>query len=394
MIAERVQRIQPSFTLEMTARAADLRNNGVDVIDLGVGEPDFNTPENIRQAAIRAMAGGHTKYTPGRGTMELREAICKKLKRDNNLDYTPNQIIVSNGAKHSLSTLCQAVLNPGDKVIVFAPYWVSFPEFIRLADGEPIIVQTMTENNFSPDWNDLESKVTSKISAIIINSPSNPTGAVWDKETVTRLLELAAKHNWLVISDECYERLVYDAPFTSTEALNDVGANVVTIQSLSKTYAMTGWRIGYAAGDATIVSAMAKIQGQATSCPNSIAQKAAVEALTGDQTEVETICKIFAKRRDAMINRLNSIPNFSCAKPGGAFYAFPDVSQYIGLAADGKIINSSFALSDYILDSAKTVTVAGSGFGSEGYIRLSYATDEAVFLEGIDMLEKALSDLN
>ena len=394
MIAERVQRIQPSFTLEMTARAADLRNNGVDVIDLGVGEPDFNTPENIRQAAIRAMAGGHTKYTPGRGTMELREAICKKLKRDNNLDYTPNQIIVSNGAKHSLSTLCQAVLNPGDKVIVFAPYWVSFPEFIRLADGEPIIVQTMTENNFSPDWNDLESKVTSKISAIIINSPSNPTGAVWDKETVTRLLELATKHNWLVISDECYERLVYDAPFTSTEALNDVGANVVTIQSLSKTYAMTGWRIGYAAGDATIVSAMAKIQGQATSCPNSIAQKAAVEALTGDQTEVETMCKIFAKRRDAMINRLNSIPNFSCAKPGGAFYAFPDVSQYIGLAADGKIINSSFALSDYILDSAKTVTVAGSGFGSEGYIRLSYATDEAVFLEGIDMLEKALSDLN
>ena len=394
MIAERVQRIQPSFTLEMTARAADLRNNGVDVIDLGVGEPDFNTPENIRQAAIRAMAGGHTKYTPGRGTMELREAICKKLKRDNNLDYTPNQIIVSNGAKHSLSTLCQAVLNPGDKVIVFAPYWVSFPEFIRLADGEPIIVQTMTENNFSPDWNDLESKVTSKISAIIINSPSNPTGAVWDKETVTRLLELAAKHNWLVISDECYERLVYDAPFTSTEALNDVGANVVTIQSLSKTYAMTGWRIGYAAGDATIVSAMAKIQGQATSCPNSIAQKAAVEALTGDQTEVETMCKIFAKRRDVMINRLNSIPNFSCAKPGGAFYAFPDVSQYIGLAADGKIIHSSFALSDYILDSAKTVTVAGSGFGSEGYIRLSYATDEAVFLEGIDMLEKALSDLN
>ena len=394
MIAERVQRIQPSFTLEMTARAADLRNNGVDVIDLGVGEPDFNTPENIRQAAIRAMAGGHTKYTPGRGTMELREAICKKLKRDNNLDYTPNQIIVSNGAKHSLSTLCQAVLNPGDKVIVFAPYWVSFPEFIRLADGEPIIVQTMTENNFSPDWNDLESKVTSKISAIIINSPSNPPGAVWDKETVTRLLELAAKHNWLVISDECYERLVYDAPFTSTEALNDVGANVVTIQSLSKTYAMTGWRIGYAAGDATIVSAMAKIQGQATSCPNSIAQKAAVEALIGDQTVVETMCKIFAKRRDAMINRLNSIPNFSCAKPGGAFYAFPDVSQYIGLAADGKIINSSFALSDYILDSAKTVTVAGSGFGSEGYIRLSYATDEAVFLEGIDMLEKALSDLN
>ena len=394
MIAERVQRIQPSFTLEMTARAADLRNNGVDVIDLGVGEPDFNTPENIRQAAIRAMADGHTKYTPGRGTLELREAICKKLERDNNLDYTPDQIIVSNGAKHSLSTLCQAALNPGDEVIVFAPYWVSFPEFIRLADGEPVIVKTMTDDNFSPDWNDLESKVTPKISAIIINSPSNPTGAVWDKETVTRLLKLAAKHDWLVISDECYEFLVYDAPFTSTEALNAVGANVVTIQSLSKTYAMTGWRIGYAAGDAAIVSAMAKIQGQATSCPNSIAQKAAVEALTGDQTEIETMRNIFVERRDAMINRLNTVPNFSCTKPGGAFYAFPNVSHYIGLAADGKIIDSSFALSDYILDCAKTVTVAGSGFGSEGYIRLSYATDESVFLEGINKLEKALSNLN
>ena len=394
MIAERVQRIQPSFTLEMTARASDLRNNGVDVIDLGIGEPDFNTPENIRQAAIRAMASGHTKYTPGRGTLELREAICKKLERDNNLNYTPDQIIVSNGAKHSLSTLCHAVLNPGDEVIVFAPYWVSFPEIIRLADGEPVIVKTITEDNFSPDWNDLESKVTPKISAIIINSPSNPTGAVWGKETVTKLLKLAAKHDWLVISDECYERLVYDAPFTSTEALNEVGANVVTIQSLSKTYAMTGWRIGYAAGDAAIVSAMAKIQGQATSCPNSIAQKAAVEALTGDQTEVETMRNIFAERRDAMIHRLKTVPNFSCTKPGGAFYAFPDVSHYIGLAAHGNIIDSSFTLSDYILDCAKMVTIAGSGFGSEGYIRLSYATDKAIFLEGINKLEKALSDLN
>lgn len=394
MIAERVQRIQPSFTLEMTARAADLRNRGVDVIDLGVGEPDFNTPENIRRAATRAMAEGFTKYTPGRGTLELCEAVCLKLKRDNDLHYTPDQIIVSNGAKHSLSTLCQAILNPGDEVIVFAPYWVSFPEFIRLADGEPVIVRTVAEDNFTPDWDDLDAKISPNITAIIINSPSNPTGAVWDNDTVARLLELSARHGWIVISDECYESLVYDEPFTCTEALNGAGANVITVQSLSKTYAMTGWRIGYAAGDASIISAMAKIQGQATSCPNSIAQKAAVEALTGDQNEVHEMSKAFAKRRDAMIGRLNTVPHISCSKPGGAFYAFPDVNHYLGLAADGKIMDSSFALSDYILDCAKTVTVAGSGFGSEGHIRLSYATDEAVFLEGIERVEDALSKLS
>ncbi len=394
MIADRVGRIQPSFTLEMTARAADLRNNGVDVINLGVGEPDFNTPENIREAANRAMADGHTKYTPGRGTLELREAIITKLKRDNNLDYTSDQIVVSNGAKHSLSTLCQAVINPGDEVIIFTPYWVSYPEFVRLADGIPVTVSTIASDNFTPDWDDLEAKVSSRTSAVIINSPSNPTGAVWDDGTVNKILSLAAEHTWIVISDECYERLVYDGSYHSSESINDAGANVLTIQSLSKTYAMTGWRIGYTAGDPTIISAMAKIQGQTTSCPNSIGQKAAVEALIGDQSEVEAMCKIFAERRDSMIDRLNAIDHLSCSRPGGAFYAFPDISHYLGLSANGKIIDSSFALSDYILDCARTVTVAGAGFGSEDHLRLSYATDEAVFLEGIDLLEHALKKLS
>ena len=389
MIAERVGRIQPSFTLEMTARAADLRNSGIDVINLGVGEP-----ANIREAAVRAMADGHTKYTPGRGTLELREAICTKLKRDNSLDYTPDQIVVSNGAKHSLSTLFQAVLNPGDEVIIFSPYWVSYTEFVRLADGEPVVVNTIASDNFTPDWDDLEAKVSSRTTAVILNSPSNPTGAVWDDSTVTRVLSMAAEHNWIIISDECYERLVYDAPYRSSELINDVGANVLTIQSLSKTYAMTGWRIGYTAGESAIINAMAKIQGQTTSCPNSIGQKAAVEALVGDQSEVEAMCKTFAQRRDSMIDRLNAIENLSCSRPSGAFYAFPDVSHYIGRSADGKIIDSSFALSDYILDCARTVTVAGSGFGAEGHIRLSYATDESVFLEGVDLLEEALKKLS
>ncbi|MEE2876537.1 MAG: pyridoxal phosphate-dependent aminotransferase [Candidatus Neomarinimicrobiota bacterium] len=393
MIADRVGKIQPSFTLEMSARAADLRNRGINIINLGVGEPDFNTPENIREAAIRAMADGHTKYTPGRGTLELREAIRTKLKRDNNLDYTPDQIMVSNGAKHSLSTICQALVNPGDEVIVFTPYWVSYPEFIRLSDGVPVIVKTIPSENFTPDWDDFEAKVSSKTTAIILNSPSNPTGAVWDDPTVKRILSSAAEHNWLVISDECYERLVYDDPYRSCESINSAGANVLTVQSLSKTYAMTGWRIGYTAGDSTIIRAMAKIQGQTTSCPNSIAQKAAVEALTGNQSEVEEMCKIFAQRRNAMIDRLNLIKNLSCPRPGGAFYAFPDISHYLGLVADGKIIDSSFALSDYILDCARTVTVAGSGFGAEGHIRLSYATDESAFLEGIDLLEEALKKM-
>ena len=394
MIASRVDRIQPSFTLEMTAKAATLRNQGIDVIDLGVGEPDFNTPLNIRDAAVRAMAEGHTKYTPGRGTLELREAICVKLERDNNISYTPDQIIVSNGAKHSLSTICQAVLDPNDEVIVFSPYWVSFPEIIRLADGIPIIVETLSDKNFAPNWNDLEKKISSKTAAILLNSPSNPTGSVWKDETIKKLLTLAAKHNWLVISDECYERLVYDNQYNSPESINSAGANVLTVQSMSKTYAMTGWRIGYTAGDANIISAMAKIQGQATSCPNSISQKAAVEALMGDQTEVDQMNKVFAKRRNLMINRLNKINNLSCSNPGGAFYAFPNLSHYIGMSHEGKILDTSFAISDYILESARTVTVAGSGFGLEGYIRLSYATEESVFLEGIDRIEQALKNLS
>lgn len=393
MLADRVDRIQPSFTLEMTARAAELRSQGIEVIDLGVGEPDFNTPENIRQAAKRAMDQGYTKYTPEAGMLELREAICEKLKRDNDLDYLPNQIIVSNGAKHALSTACQALFNPGDEVIIFSPYWVSFPEFVRLADGAPVVVKTIAEENFLPDFEDLERKINPKIRGMIINSPSNPTGAVWDDDSLTRLLEYASRNDWIVLSDECYEQLVYDAPFTSLEKLNKNGASVLTIQSLSKTYAMTGWRIGYAAGDPAVIGAMAKIQGQATSCPNSIGQRAAIEALLGDQKEVAEMVKLFRKRRNQMIEGLNQIPHVSCPMPRGAFYAFPDVSYYLGRSWNGKKIGTSFQLSDYILDSARTVTVAGAGFGGEGHIRLSYATDTATFQEGIDRIEQALSQL-
>ena len=377
----------------MTARAAELRSQNVFVIDLGVGEPDFNTPGNIRQAAAKAMDEGHTKYTPEVGTLELREAICKKLKRDNGLDYSPDQIIVSNGAKHSLSTACQALFNPDDEVIIFAPYWVSFPEFVNLAAATPVIVNTVAEENFIPDFDDLESKINPKVRGMFINSPSNPTGAVWSDATVTRLLDYAREEGWVIISDECYERLVYDGPFLSTERFNKTGATVLTVQSLSKTYAMTGWRIGYTAGQPDIIKAMAKIQGQATSCPNSIGQKAAVEALLGDQEPVERMINMFRDRRDATIDRLNQVPHISCPKPGGAFYAFPDISHYLGCRANGKKVETSFDLSDYILDSARTVTVAGAGFGGEGHIRLSYATHTETIRKGIDRIEDALRSL-
>ena len=392
MISKRVEKIQPSFTLEMTAKAAELRRNGVDVINLGVGEPDFNTPKNIRAAALKAMDEGHTKYTPGKGTFEIRDAICKKLSRDNSIKYNPDQIIVSSGAKHSLSTLFQAILNPNDEVIIFSPFWVSFPDIIRLADGNPITVETNPNDNFSPIWEDFHSKTSHNTKAVLINSPSNPTGSVWNNEIIEKILKICKKNNWIVVSDECYEKLVYDTDYQCAELINSrkkINANVITIQSMSKTYAMTGWRIGYTAGDQNIINAMSKIQGQATSCPNSIAQKAAIEALTGNQKEINDMKKIFKKRRKVMIDRLNKIPNINCQVPGGAFYAFPDISYYL----NGRI-SDSFKLSDYILDKANTVTVAGAGFGMEGFIRLSYATDEKIFLEGINRIEKTLLNLN
>ena len=392
MISKRVKKIQPSFTLEMTAKAAELRRNGVDVINLGVGEPDFNTPKNIRTAALKAMDEGHTKYTPGKGTFEIRDAICEKLSRDNSIKYNPDQIIVSSGAKHSLSTLFQAILNPNDEVIIFSPFWVSFPDIIRLADGNPITVETNPNDNFSPIWEDFHSKTSHNTKAVLINSPSNPTGSVWNNEIIEKILKICKKNNWIVVSDECYEKLVYDTDYQCAELINSrkkINANVITIQSMSKTYAMTGWRIGYTAGNQNIINAMSKIQGQATSCPNSIAQKAAIEALTGNQKEINDMKKIFKKRRKVMIDRLNKIPNINCQVPGGAFYAFPDISYYL----NGRI-SDSFKLSDYILEKANTVTVAGAGFGMEGFIRLSYATDEKIFLEGINRIEKTLLNLN
>ena len=377
----------------MATKAAEMCDEGIDVINFSVGEPDFNTPEHIIDAAKIAMDKGFTKYTAGPGMIELRKAICEKLMRENGIQYNPKEVLVSNGEKQSLYNACQALFSEGDQVIIFSPYWVSFPEFIRLADAQPVIVNTIAEKNYEPDFSDLSKKINNQIKGLIINSPSNPTGGVWTEKALIRIIKMAKKHNWVLISDECYERLVYDGEFISVEKLNrdqKIGANVITCISLSKTYAMTGWRIGYSVGPQRIIKAMAKIQGQATSCANSIGQMAGIEALTGDQGCVEEMRLKFLERRDHIVPLLNNLPDITCEVPGGAFYAFPDFSAYLGKKANSKILKDTFDISEYILNYAKVVTVPGDGFGAPGHIRFSYATSKKVINKGIERVKLAL----
>lgn len=395
-LADRVHKVQPSFTLQMATVAAEMRAEGLDVINFSVGEPDFNTPPHIIRAGQKAMDEGYTKYTAGPGMIEFRKAICEKLKRENDITYTPADILVSNGEKQSLYNVCQALFEAGDSVIVFRPYWVSFPEFVRLADAEPVLVDTVPEHNFEPDFNDLQVKKSPDVKGVIVNSPSNPTGGVWGEDALLRLLKIAKENSWVVISDECYERLVYEGEFYSTEKLNrdhQIGANVVTCLSLSKTYAMTGWRIGYAAGPRDIIKSMSKIQGQSTSCANSIGQKAGIEALMGDQRCVEEMKAAFNKRRDLIVRLLNELPGVSCAMPGGAFYAFPDFSAYLDKQGSGKLLKDTFDISNYILGCAKVVTVPGDGFGAPGHIRFSYATSTDIIERGIGRVKSALEQI-
>ena len=395
--SDRVHRVKPSFTLEMTSRAAELRAQGVDVINFSAGQPDFNTPENIRNAAKAAMDNGQTKYTAGAGTIELREAVCEKVKRENELVISPDQVLISNGEKQSLYLICQALFQGGDEVLIFSPYWVSFPEFVTLSDATPILIDTDAKLNFEPTIQDIQRNISDRVKGVIINSPSNPTGSVWSNETIINILGIAKENEWVVIADECYERLVFDGEFTSAEKLNQdhyIGANVITCMSMSKTYSMTGWRIGYAFGEQSIIKAMSKIQGQATSCANSISQAASVEALIGDQSEVEMMRDKFKERRNLMVDLLNGIPDVSCDMPGGAFYAFPDFSSYMGKSFRGEIINDSFDLSDVLLNEAKVVTVPGDGFGAPGHIRFSYPVGKEIIREGINRVKKVLEQLN
>lgn len=389
-----VEKIKPSFTLQMTSRAAELRAQGEDVINFGVGEPDFNTPDHIIEAGKDAMTQGYTKYTPGSGMLELKLAIQKKLKALTKLDYQPENIIVSNGGKQSLSVVCQTLFDKGDKVIVFTPYWVSFPEFVRIAGATPLLIDTVAERQFEPDFEDLNKKIDSSIKGVIINSPSNPTGGVWSDKAIKKLLKICKKNNWVVISDETYEELVYDSEFKAIQTLDDYGCEIITIRSMSKTYAMTGWRIGYTTADKNIVKAMSKIQGQTTSCPNAIGQKASIAALLGNQQPVIEMKEKFRNRRSVMYEELNALEGIRCAMPGGAFYMFPDFSHYLNKkTVEGKILQDTFDLSDYILADAKVVTVAGDGFGASKYLRFSFATNTETIIKGIKRIKKSLEKL-
>ena len=375
----------------MTAKAVELRSQGLDVLNFSVGEPDFNTPQNIINAAKNAMDSGYTKYTPGSGIRELKEAVCQKIDRDNNLSYSPENVVVSCGGKHALYNACQVLFEHGDEVIIFTPYWVSFPDFVSVTGAKPIFVNTISERQYEPDFSDLESKINENTKGIIINSPSNPTGGVWSDEAIKKTLEISHKNDLWVFSDECYEQLVYDMTFKSIATFTNDRDKVLTFQSCSKTYAMTGWRIGYTIGNQDVVKAMGKLQGQSTSCPNSIAQYAAVEALIGNQDIISNMVTKFKTRRDLILDGLTSVDNILCDTPKGAFYVFPDVSHYINKSYKDKVIKSANDLSMILLEEKYIVTVSGESFGAPNNIRFSYATSEDVIHKMLDRFKTILS---
>jgi len=375
--------------MAVTALAAELRAQGRDVIGLGSGEPDFDTPDHIKAAAIRAIQNGQTKYTAVDGTAELKAAIIDKFQRDNSLTYAPNQILVSSGAKQTCYNVCSAVLNPGDEAIIPAPYWVSYPDMVKLADGEPVIVSASIEDGFKITPRALAAAITERTRLIFFNSPSNPTGAAYTRAELAALGEVLIDHPGIVIAtDDMYEHIYWaDEPFTSlAEACPELYDRTVTINGVSKCYAMTGWRIGYCGGPPTIIKAMNKIQGQSTSNPCSIAQAASVEALSGDQSCIVEMTAAFKQRHDYVIGALNEIPGVECAPGAGTFYAFPNMAGAI--AAKG--VADDTALSELLLNEAEVALVPGSAFGAPGYIRLSFATDIDTLKEAMRRIERAL----
>ena len=391
-LSKKAGNISPSITLSITAKANELKAQGVDVVSFGAGEPDFNTPQNIINAAIKAMQDGKTKYTPAGGILELKKTICKKFKEDNGLDYTTDQITISTGAKQCLANVFMAILNPGDEILIPIPYWVSYPELVKLADGVPVFVETLKENNYKYTIEDLEKAVSDKTKAILINSPNNPTGTIYNREELIEIAEFAKKHDLLIISDEIYEKLLYEGTHVSIASFNDeIKDLTIVVNGVAKAHAMTGWRIGYTASNKEIAKVMSNFQSHATSNPNTIAQYATIEALNGPEDTLNEMVKAFKERRDFMVDKINSIENLSCLKPQGAFYVMVNISQLLGKTIGGKVIENSIDLADYLLDNAKVAVVPGIGFGNDNYVRLSYATSLENIKEGLDRIEKAIA---
>ena len=393
MLSNKNMAIAPSPTLSIDAQYKDMLAKGIDVVGFGAGEPDFDTPEHIKKAAIDAICNGQTKYTPAAGTLALRKAISKKFKEDNNIDYAPSQIVVSNGAKHSLVNAFSAVLNPGDEVIIPAPYWVSYTEMVKIADGVPKLIYATEENEFKITAKQLEEAITDKTKVVVINSPSNPTGMIYSPDELKALAEVAVKHDLIIIADEIYEKLIYDGKHVSIASFSEeIKDHTITINGVSKTYAMTGWRIGYAAANEKIAKIMANIQSHAASNPNSIAQAATIAALEGPTDEIEMMRDTFAKRREYMVERINNIDGVSCIMPQGAFYIMMNIKELFGKEIKGKVINNSNEFAEHLLQQEKVALVPGVGFGAEGYVRWSYATSMENIDKGLDRLEAFLKD--
>ena len=394
-LAERLSTLKPSPTLAVTAKAKAMKAQGIDVVGFGAGEPDFDTPDNIKKAAIKALDEGFTKYTPSGGIEDLKDAIIEKFKKDNGITYERSQIVVTCGAKHAIYALAEAILNPGDEVIIPAPYWVSYPEIVSIAGGKPVIIEAREKDAFKVSPEQVKKAITSKTKALVINSPSNPTGSAYEASELMKIAEVVVEQGVLIISDEIYEKFVYDRfTFASIASLDQkVKDLTVVINGVSKTYSMTGWRIGYAAGPKEIINAITDLQSQSTSNPTSIAQKASVEALRGPQDSVATMVREFDKRRRFMVEKLNSMSGVSCYNPRGAFYCFPNLSSHFGKSFNGKKINGSSDMSTYLLEEAKVAVVSGDAFGSDEHIRLSYAISAESIRKGLDRIEAALKNL-
>lgn len=391
-ISNKFKSISPSPTLMIDSKFKQMKADGMNVVGFGAGEPDFDTPQHIKDAAIEAINSGFTKYTPASGTMDLKKAIADKFNKDNGLCYEPSQIVVSNGAKHSLINVFGAILNPGDEVIVPAPYWVSYPEMIKYNDGVPVVIHTTEENGFKFSAEEFAAAITPKTKAIVLNSPSNPTGMVYTEDELRAIADVAVKNNIFVVSDEIYEHLIYDgAKHVSIASFGEeIKDLTIIVNGVSKTYAMTGWRIGFTASNAAIAKAMGNVQSHTTSNPNSIAQVATLAALTGPKDDLETMLKAFDERRKYMVDRINAIEGVSCLRPQGAFYVMMNISKLKGKTIAGKLINSADDFAEVFLDKELVAVVPGNGFDAPDYVRWSYATSMDNIKEGIDRLERLL----
>lgn len=394
-ISNRCRSISPSPTLVIDSKAKAMKKKGIDVVGFGAGEPDFDTPEYIRNAAKAALDKGMTRYTPSSGTLELRTAICEKLKRDNGLEYEPDQIVVSNGAKHSLFNICQTILDPGDEVIIPEPFWVSYPELVQIAGGVPVMVHGHEENDFLVSADDMKPYITPRTKAIILNSPNNPNGCVWPREMLEDIARLAVENQLFVISDEIYEKLVYDGEkHVSIASLGEeIKAQTFVVNGFSKAYAMTGWRLGYCAGPTNVMKAVGALQSHATSNPNSIAQYAGYVALSGGDDIIAAMVAEFDRRRKHIVSRINAIPGLSCRMPKGAFYVMMNISELIGAAQGDKVIRSSTDFAELLLENAKVAVVPGLGFGSDMHVRLSYATSMENIDRGLDRIAQFVGGL-